>query len=129
MDDSALSRRERQIMNVLYERGSSTVAEVQEAMADAPSYSAVRTLIGILETKGHVTHARDGKRYVYSAAMKPAHAARSALNHVLQTFFAGSVEKAVATLLTGSEARLTHTEYERLAAIVAEAARETKEHD
>jgi predicted transcriptional regulator len=129
MDDSALSRRERQIMNVLYERGPSTVAEVRAAMADAPSYSSVRTLVGILETKGHVTHSQDGKRYVYSAATKPANAARSALNHVLQTFFAGSVEKAVATLLTGSETSLTQTEYERLAAIVAEASRETKDHD
>src|SRR3954463_13791272 len=89
-----LSRRERQILDILYERGQATAAEVQAALPEPPSYSAVRALLRILEDKGHVRHQQDGPRYVYLPTLAHDNAKRSALHHVLKTFFDGSAEQA-----------------------------------
>src|ERR687888_967510 len=96
---AALSRRERQIMDILYRRGRATAGEVMEELAGDPSYSTVRTQLRVLEDKGHVRHEEQGLRYIYVPAV-PRHAARkSALRHLVQTFFDGSAEKTVAALL------------------------------
>lgn len=118
---SSLSRRERQIMDVVYQRGQATAAEVREALPDAPGYSAVRALLRILEEKGHLTHAEDGKRYVFSPTQPRPVAAQSALNQIVHTFFGGSVEKAVTTLLSSSDAKLSEEELDRLARLIDEA--------
>src|ERR1041385_3620263 len=91
-----LTRRERQIMDILYRRGRATAHEVLEGLDDPPSYSAVRALLRLLEERGHVKHAVDGKAYVYAPAVPRGDARRSALSHLVKTFFAGSVEDAVA---------------------------------
>jgi predicted transcriptional regulator len=118
---SSLSRRERQIMEFLYERGRATAADVMAALPGTPSNSAVRMLLRILEEKGHVRHIRDGTRYVYLPVQARQSAARSVLKQVLQTFFGGSVEKAVATLLAAPDACLSEEELDRLAALIARA--------
>ncbi len=115
---SDLSRRERQIMDIIYERRRATAVEVMEAMPDAPSYSSVRTLLRILEAKGHLKHQKEGARYVYMATHPRQSAARSALKQVLRTFFDGSVEKAVAALLSDSDVRISDAEWERLAQMI-----------
>jgi predicted transcriptional regulator len=120
-----LSRRERQIMEILYQRGQASAGEVQEAMPDAPGYSAVRALLRILEEKGHVRHARDGARYIYRPATERSLAAHSALAQVVRTFFGGSVEQAVATLVSESDTRLSDVELDRLALLI-EQARDTE---
>src|SRR5215813_9978449 len=97
--EQSLTRREREIMDILYRRGRATAHEVLEDLADPPSYSAVRALLRLLEERGHVRHAQEGQRYVYSPAVTRGDARRSALAHVVRTFFAGSVEQAVATLV------------------------------
>jgi predicted transcriptional regulator len=94
-----LSRRERQIMDVLYRAGRATAAEVQEGMPDAPSYSAVRTMLRILEDKGHVKHEQDGPRYVYIPTLARDKAKKSALKHVVNTFFDGSASEVMAALI------------------------------
>jgi predicted transcriptional regulator len=118
MDDdprsAGLSRRERQIMDILYQRGEASVAEVMEAMSDAPSYSAVRATLRILEDKGHATHREDGPRYVYLPAVRPERAREDALRHVVTTFFSGSPEQAVAALLRMSDTELDDRAVERL---------------
>jgi BlaI family penicillinase repressor len=116
-----LSRRERQIMDILFRRGRATAAEVMEELQGNPSYSTVRTQLRVLEEKGHVRHEEEGLRYVYIAAV-PRHAARkSALKHLVETFFDGSAEKTVAALLGGEGARLTEDELERIAGLIAKA--------
>ena len=110
-----LSRRERQIMDVLYQHASATVAEVMSALPDPPSYSAVRATLRVLEEKGHIKHAADGPRYVYAPAVPPDQARQSALSHVLKTFFNGSAEQAVVTLLEMSDSDLSEADFERLA--------------
>lgn len=123
MDTAAqLSRRERQIMNVLYRRGEATVAEVMEGMADPPSYSAVRATLRILEEKGHVQHEEDGPRYVYSPTVEPADARDAALEHVVRTFFDGSAEQAAVALLRMADTEVTEHDVERLAAKIHAAA-------
>ena len=117
-----LSRRERQIMDVVYARGPSNVADVLAASPDPPSYSSVRALLNILEQKGHLKHREDGPRYVYLAAKPRPSAARGAIKRVLQTFFDGSPEKAVAALLDAADTKLSDAELDRLAAMI-EAAR------
>src|ERR687892_1753081 len=97
-----LSRRERQIVDILYSQGRATAAEVQAALPDPPSYSAVRAMLRILEEKGHVRHEQDGPRYVYVPTVTRDRAKRSALRHVLQTFFDGSTEQAITALLDES---------------------------
>ena len=115
------SRRERQIMEILYQRGQSSVSEVQEALEDGPGYSAVRALLRILEGKGHVLHARDGSRYIYRPAAERSQAAHSALDQVVRTFFGGSIEQAVATLVSDSDTRLSDDELDRLAGLIEQA--------
>jgi len=116
-----LSRRERQIMDILFRRGRATAAEVMEELQGNPSYSTVRTQLRVLEEKGHVRHEEEGLRYVYVAAV-PRHAARkSALKHLVETFFDGSAEKTVAALLGGEGARLTEEELDRIAGLIAKA--------
>src|SRR3954469_22757804 len=102
-----LTRRERQIMDILYRRGRATAAEVMEELAGDPSYSTVRTQLRVLEEKGHVRHEEEGLRYVYLPVVARHTARRSALRHLVETFFDGSSEKAVAALLGGEGARLT----------------------
>ncbi|MEO7143037.1 MAG: BlaI/MecI/CopY family transcriptional regulator, partial [Bryobacteraceae bacterium] len=94
-----LSRRERQILDILYANGRATVAEILAALPDPPGYSAIRALLRVLEDKGHVRHQAQGPRYVFAPTLARDRAKRSALNHVLKTFFDGSPEQAVATLL------------------------------
>jgi len=120
----ALSRRERQIMDILYRRGRATAAEVMEDLPGTPSYSTVRTQLRVLEEKGHIRHEEEGLRYVYSPAV-PRHAARkSALRHLVETFFDGSAEKVVAAVLGGEGTRVSDAELERIADLVARARKE-----
>jgi BlaI family penicillinase repressor len=120
----ALSRRERQIMDILYRRGRATAGEVMDELPGNPSYSTVRTQLRVLETKGHVRHEAEGLRYIYVPAL-PRHAARrSAVRHLVETFFEGSSAKAVAALLGGDAARLSDEELERIAALIEKARKE-----
>jgi predicted transcriptional regulator len=117
-DHRDLSRRERQILDILYQRGQATAADVQSALPEPPSYSAVRALLRILEEKGHVRHQPDGPRYVYLPTVPRDNAQRSALRHVLQTFFGGSAEQAISALLDDSSSRLSPAELDRLARVI-----------
>lgn len=119
-----LSRRERQIMDVIYRRGSATVSEVRDDLAEAPSYSAVRALLRILEGKGHLAHREDGPRYVYEPTLPLEQARRTAARHLLETFFGDSLEGAVAALLDVRSTRLDDADYERLLERIEEARRE-----
>ncbi len=119
-----LSRRERQILDALYRAERATAAEVQQALPDAPSYSAVRTLLRILEDKGHVRHEQDGARYVYMPTVARNRAQRSALRHVLNTFFEGSATQAIAALLDEDAERLTDDDWNRLQSLVDRAREE-----
>lgn len=121
---ATLSRRERQIMDVIYAKGSATAAEVLEALPDAPSYSAVRTLLRILEDKGHLSHVVDGPRYVYSPVVPRANARDTALRSLLRTFFDGSPSDAVAALLDLSGNKLSKDELDDIAALVRRARKE-----
>jgi BlaI family penicillinase repressor len=116
-----LSRRERQIVDILYSHGRATAAEVQAALPDPPSYSAVRAMLRILEEKGHVRHEQDGPRYVYLPTVARDNAKRSALRHMLKTFFDGSTEQAISALLDDSSARLSDRELDRLARMIEHA--------
>ena len=116
---AALSRRERLIMDVLYKRGKATAAEVMEEMPGDPSYSTVRTQLRVLEEKGHVTHEEHGLRYVYAPAVPRRAARKSALRHLVDTFFDGSAEQTVAALLGGE--RLSDDELDRIAGLIAKA--------
>jgi BlaI family penicillinase repressor len=118
-----LSRRERQIVDILYAQGRATAAEVQTALPDPPSYSAVRAMLRILEEKGHVRHEQDGPRYVYVPIVARDNAKRSALRHMLRTFFDGSAEQAISALLDDSSARLSEAELDRLARMINQARR------
>lgn len=115
-----LSNRERQIMDILYRRGKATAADVQAQMPDPPSYSAVRATLRILEDKGQVRHQRDGARYVFQPAVARDRAKRSAIQHLVKTFFDGSTELAVATLLDESASQLSEADYERLERLIEE---------
>jgi predicted transcriptional regulator len=118
---AVLTRRERQIMDILYRRGRATANDVMADLSGDPSYSTVRTQLRVLESKGHVRHAEEGLRYVYLPAL-PRHAARrSALRHLVDTFFEGSTEKVVGALLGGDAARLTDEELDRIADMVDKA--------
>jgi BlaI family transcriptional regulator, penicillinase repressor len=121
-----LSRRERQIMDILYQRGKASASDVREAMPDAPSYSAVRAMLRVLEEKGHVKHVEEGLKYVYVPVVAREKAKRSAVKHVLDTFFSGSPEQIVAALLDVSSERLTHEELDRMADLIEKAKREGK---
>ncbi|UCC74052.1 MAG: BlaI/MecI/CopY family transcriptional regulator [Gemmatimonadota bacterium] len=119
-----LSRRERQIMDILYRRGRATVAEVLEELLDPPSYSAVRALLRVLEAKGHAEHEEEGPRYVYKPTVPRAEARESAMRRLVRTFFDGSTEEAVAAFLDMSAADLSDEELERLAELIEAARRE-----
>ena len=117
-----LSRRERQIMDVLYRLGKATAAEVHEAIPDPPSYSAVRAMLRVLEEKQHIRHEAQDLRYVFTPIVTRERARRSAVRHLLDTFFEGSPEQAVATLLDSQ--KLSQQELDRLAALVEKARKE-----
>jgi predicted transcriptional regulator len=119
-----LSRRERQIMSVVHRLGRATAAEVLASMPEPPSYSAVRAMLRILEDKGQLRHEQDGPRYVYSTTMPVERAGRSALRDVVTTFFAGSAEEAVATLIDMNERKLSGDELDRLADLINRAREE-----
>lgn len=119
-----LSRRERQIMDILHARSTATVTEVRELLPEAPSYSAVRALLRILEEKGHIQHQRQGLRFVFLPVASREQASRSALKRVLDTFFNGAVDRAVPALLDAADTKLNQTELERLQAIINKARKE-----
>jgi predicted transcriptional regulator len=118
-----LSRRERQIIDILYAQGRGTAAEVLAALPDPPSYSAVRAMLRILEEKGHVRHEQDGPRYVYLPTVARDNAKRSALRHMLRTFFDGSAEQAISALLDDASTKLSDVELDRLAQLIHQARR------
>ena len=119
-----VSRRERQIMEVLYRKGQATVAEVLEAMPDPPSYSAVRAMLRLLEEKGHIRHKKDGKKYVFMPKVAREKVSKSALRNVLATFFDNSVEQAVASLLDLNQKDLSDEDLDRLSALIDQARKE-----
>jgi predicted transcriptional regulator len=121
-----MSRRERQVLDTLYALGSASAADVMEAMADPPSYSAVRTHLRILTDKGLVRFTKDGARYVYEPVVEKENAAKATLGQVVQTFFKGSVTDAVVTLVSENETDLTEEELDRLAALIDKARRREK---
>jgi len=121
---SGLSRRERQIMDILYQRGKASAAEVREVMPDAPGYSAVRAMLRILEEKGHVKHEAEGLKYVYVPTVTRDKAKRGAVKHLMETFFNGSPENVVAALLDVSSTRLTREELDRMAQLIERARKE-----
>lgn len=124
MSTPPLSRRERQIMDALFRLGPASVAEVMEAIADPPSYSAVRATLRVLEEKGHVVHEEDGPRYLYRPSVEPDAARTAALDHLVDTFFDGSAEQALVALLRTSDMDLTDAQVRRLSDEIRRARRE-----
>jgi len=123
---SILSRRERQIMDIPYRIGRATVSEVMAELTGAPNYSTVRTQLRVLETKGHVRHEEHGLRYIYIPTT-PRHSVRqSALKHLMETFFEGSAEKMLSTLLGNEGTKLSNEDLDRLADLIAKARRERR---
>ncbi|MCA9068610.1 MAG: BlaI/MecI/CopY family transcriptional regulator [Planctomycetaceae bacterium] len=120
-----LSRRERQIMDVVYRLKKATVQEVLDQLPDPPSYSAVRALMRLLEEKGHLTHVADGNRYVYSPTQPKEKASKTALKHLLDTFFDNSVETAVAALLDVKSKEMSDEEFKRLRKLIDKARKES----
>ena len=123
-DHGALTRRERQIMDILYKRGRATASEVLTDLPGSPHYSTVRTQLRVLEEKGHVTHEEDGVRYVYIPSVARRAARKSALRHLVDTFFDGSAEQVVAAVLGGEGARLSDEELDRIAELIERAKKE-----
>lgn len=121
---STLTRRERQIMDILYKRGRATASEVMEDLPGNPHSSTVRTQLRVLEEKGHVSHEEEGLRFVYIPAVPRRAARKSALRHLVDTFFDGSAEQVVAAVLGGESARLSDKELDRIAELVAKAKKE-----
>jgi BlaI family penicillinase repressor len=122
---STLSRRERQIMDILYKRGRATAADVMADLPGDPSSSTVRTQLRVLEEKGHVTHQEEGLRYVYLPAVPRRAARKSALKHLVETFFDGSAAQVVAAVLGGEGTHISDDELDRIAELVAKAKRES----
>ena len=116
-----LSRRERQIMDVIFARGAATAADVVSALPDAPSKTAIRTLMRILENKGHLKHEVRGREFIYAPTQSRTRAAQSAFHRVLETFFEGSLEKAVAAHLAAPASKLSATDLQRLADLIQQA--------
>jgi len=123
----SLTRRERQIMDVLYKLERATVGQVLAKLADKPSYSTVRAQLRVLEEKGHVRHEEHGLRYVYIPAVPRDVARRSALRHLVETFFEGSTERVVAALLGGEISRITSEELDRLSLLIAKSRKESQQ--
>ncbi len=121
-----LSRRERQILDILYARGRATAAEILGSLPDPPSYSATRALLKVLEQKGHVRHEEDGPRYVFFPRVSRQRASVTALRHVLNTFFDGSAVAAATALVDGSASKLSTEELDRLEALIEKARKEGK---
>jgi BlaI family penicillinase repressor len=119
-----LSRRERQIMDFLFQRGKASVGEVMDGIPDPPGYSAVRATLRTLEQKGRVTHEEDGRAYIYRPTLRRDAARKSALTHVLKTFFDNSAEQAVAALLELKGPRLSEAQLERVSQLVENAKKE-----
>jgi BlaI family transcriptional regulator, penicillinase repressor len=122
---NALSRRERQIMDILYRLESASVGQVLAEIVGKPNYSTVRAQLRVLEEKGHVRHEEHGLRYVYAPAVPRDVARRSALRHLVETFFDGSTEKVVAALLGGEVARISPEELDRLARLISKGRKES----
>ncbi len=120
----ALSRRERQIMDVVYQHGRATASEIHQAIPDPPSYSAVRATLRVLEDKGHLKHEEEALRYVYLPTLTPERARRSALRHVVDTFFNGSVEQVVAALVDRSAIQVSKEDLDRISALIEQARKE-----
>jgi predicted transcriptional regulator len=123
---TGLSRRERQIMEILYRHGKASVSGVMAGMEDAPGYSAVRAMMRVLEEKGHVKHMAEGLKYVYVPVVTREKAKRSAVKHLLDTFFSEAPEQVVAALLDVSSNRLTNAELDRMAEMIEKAKKEGK---
>lgn len=123
-EQQKLSRRERQIMDVLYRMGRATAAEVHQAIPDPPGYSAVRAMLRVLEEKKHIRHEEKDLRYVFIPVVPRDKARRSAVRHLLDTFFDGSPEQAVATLLDVSGDKLSQEKFDELAALIEKAKQE-----
>ncbi|MBY0374060.1 MAG: BlaI/MecI/CopY family transcriptional regulator [Bryobacteraceae bacterium] len=119
-----LSRRERQIMDALFRLGRATAAEVRAAIEDPPSYSAIRAQLRTLEEKGHLKHESDGPRYVYLPRVRPDKARRSALRHLVDTFFSGSAAQAASALLDTHSTKLSKQELDTLSELIARARQE-----
>jgi predicted transcriptional regulator len=119
-----LSRRERQIMDVIFKKGAATVADVRDAMPDPPSYSSVRTLLRILEDKGLLKHKQQGPRYLYQPTIRRDRAKTSALKHLMHTFFDNSIEEVVAALMDMSAPDMSEEEYEQLSRMIERAKKE-----
>ena len=126
---SALSRRERQIMDIIYSHGRATAGQIHEEMPDRPSYSTVRTLLRVLEEKNHIAHESDGPRYVYYPCVSAEKAKRSAIQQLLRTFFNDSAVSAMATLLDMSSADLSDKELKRLSKLIQDAKNKEKNDD
>lgn len=126
MSLTSLSRRERQIMEILYQRGKASASGVREAIPDAPSYSTVRALLRVLEEKGQVAHQSEGLKYVYVPVVKHDKAKRSAVKHLVDTFFSDSPEQMVAALLDVSAKKLTNEDLDRMAEMIEQARKEGK---
>ena len=122
-----LSRRERQIMDILYRRGRASASEIHQALPDAPTYSAVRAKLRVLEEKGHVRHEEESLHYVYVPTMARETARKSALRHLVSTFFGGSAEDAIAALLDLSAGDLNPNDLERIQGIIDQARKESKQ--
>jgi len=120
-NDKSLSRRERQIMYIAYEMKEVSALQVLERLPEPPSYSAVRALLRVLEQKGHLVHRQDGPRYVYTPRLPKDKARKNALSHLVRTFFDGSTESVVATLLDISEESLSEDDYRRLTELIEKA--------
>jgi BlaI family penicillinase repressor len=121
---SVLTRRERHIMDILFRLGRATAEEVMKELSGNPSYSTVRTQLRVLEQKGHVRHEEVGRRFVYEPAVRRRAVSKSALRHVVDTFYGGSVEKVVAALLGGETPRLSEPELKRIANMVEKVRKE-----
>lgn len=119
-----LSRRERECMDVLYQRGQATVAEVMEALSDPPGYSAVRATLNVLVDKGHAQHKQDGPRYVYQPAIPAGSARNAAVEHLVKTFFGGSAEEAAVALLAMADTKIPRDAIERLSKSIQSARKE-----
>jgi predicted transcriptional regulator len=124
--DPDLSRRERQIMDVLFARGRATGQEIQEGLPDKPNYSSVRTILRVLERKGYVRHLEEGLRYVYEPTIARKAASRSALQRIIRTFFDGSAKEAAAALLDPSAFHLSEEELSELGRIIDRAKKERR---
>jgi BlaI family transcriptional regulator, penicillinase repressor len=123
-ENDPLSRRERQVMNIIYAKGQATATDIHNALADPPSFSATRAIIRTLEEKGHIRHQEQGLRYVYLPVVPADKAKRSALANVVSTFFAGSASRVVATLLDGSTASISEKELDELEELIRRAKKE-----